>query len=312
MKKVLISAPYMLRADEIKKIIPELDKLKIHYDLAKVEERLEEDELVKIICQYNAIICGDDRFTRKVYEVAKNLEIIVKWGTGIDSLNEDIAKEFGIKLVRTPGAFTDPVSDTSIAMILSFVRNLVPNDAIIKKGGWDKPQGFCLSEKTIGLIGFGDIGQAVARKLQPFAATILANDIKKIDQTIYSKLNVRSVSFDEILTSCDFISVHCDLNPTSHHILNTAAFQKMKRRPYIINTARGPMIEEGSLIDALKSGQVAGAGLDVFEEEPLAIESPLRKMENVILSSHNSNSSPACWGKVHMNSIRMLKAGLKL
>jgi len=302
----------MLRDCEIKKIIPELDKLNIAYDLAEVKERLEEEDLLKVIGKYNAIICGDDRFTRKVYEAAKNLEIIVKWGTGIDSLNEDIAKEFGIKLVRTPGAFTDPVSDTSIAMILSFVRNLVPNDTIIKKGGWDKPQGFCLSEMTIGLIGFGDIGQAMARKLQPFGTTVLANDIKKIDQAIYHKWGAKSASLEEILTSCDFISVHCDLNPTSHHILNAAAFKKMKRRPYIINTARGPMIEESALIDALKSGVVAGAGLDVFEEEPLPLDSPLRRMENVILSSHNSNSSPACWGKVHLNSIKMLREGLNL
>ena len=197
-------------------------------------------------------------------------------------------------------------------MILSFVRNLVPNDTIIKKGGWDKPQGFCLSEMTIGLIGFGDIGQAMARKLQPFAATVLANDIKKIDQAIYNKLGAKSSSLAEVLSSCDFISVHCDLNSTSHHILNAAAFQKMKRRPYIINTARGPMIEEGALIDALKLGVIAGAGLDVFEEEPLSLESPLRRMDNVILSSHNSNSSPACWGKVHLNSIKMLRECLNL
>ncbi len=312
MKKVLISAPYMLRPSEIKKITPELDKLKIEYDLAEVEERLEEADLIKIIGKYNAIICGDDRFTRKVYEAAKNLEIIVKWGTGIDSLNEDIAKEFGIKLVRTPGAFTDPVSDTSVAMILSFARNLVPNDTIIKQGGWDKPQGFCLSEKTIGLIGFGDIGRAMARKLQGFSATVLANDIKEFEPSVYSSLGAKKASFDEILAKADFISVHCDLNPSSFHILNSNAFNRMKKTPFIINTARGPMIEEPALIKALQNKQVAGAGLDVFEEEPLPLNSPLRKMNNVILSSHNSNSSPACWQRVHDNCLRMLKEGLKL
>tara|TARA_R110002072_G_scaffold1989_3_gene16443 strand:+ start:4895 stop:5833 length:939 start_codon:yes stop_codon:yes gene_type:complete len=312
MKKVLVSAPYMLRDSEISKVKPLLNELDIDYTLADVEERLEEEDLLKIIDQYHGVICGDDRFTRKVYEAAKKLEVVVKWGTGIDSLNEEVAKELGIKLFRTPGAFTQPVSDTTVAMILSFVRNLGKNDSIIKNGGWDKPQGYCLSEKTVGLIGFGDIGRTVSKKLASFNCKIKAFDPIVNEKSIYNELGVEKVSLEEIITSCDFISLHCDLNESSHHILDNNAFNSMKQKPYIINTARGPLIEESELIIALQNGSVQGAGLDVFEEEPLSLDNPLRKMDQVILSSHNSNSSPSCWERVHINSINMLKEGLAL
>ena len=277
---------------------------------AAVNERLEEDELLKIIPEYDGIICGDDRFTHSVYEKARNLKVIVKWGTGIDSLNEEEAKKRGIPIYRTPDAFTEPVADTTLALILAFCRNVVKNDNILKNEGWDKPQGYALFEKTVGIIGLGNIGQAVAKRLSAFGADILANDIVEIDSGIINKYNVTMVPKEEILETSDFITLHCELNSTSFHILTQDSFNRIKKKPYIINTARGPLIEESSLINALESGTVSGAGLDVFEDEPLPVNSPLRSMENVLLSSHNSNSSPARWGHVHKNSLDMLVKGL--
>ncbi len=308
MKRVLISAPYMIRE---KKMVEDLFKGKnVRVDWAKVKERLEESELLKIIEKYNGIICGDDRITRKVFEKAVNLEVIVKWGTGIDSIDKEEAEKHGIPIFRTPNAFSEPVADTTVGVILAFARNIFTSDRLMKRGKWDKPMSYCLSEKTVGIIGLGYCGTAVAKRLSVFGSLILANDIVEKDPEIIRKYGIKMVSKNEIYKEADFICLHCDLNKTSFHLLNDEAFKKMKKRPYVINMARGPIIDEAALIKALNSGKIAGAGLDVFEEEPLPKDSPLRKMDNVILSSHNANSSSYYWKRVHENSVRMLLEGL--
>jgi D-3-phosphoglycerate dehydrogenase / 2-oxoglutarate reductase len=308
MNKVLITAPYMIRE---KKKVEDLFKGKnVKLDWAEVKERLEEPEMLRIIEKYNGIICGDDRITKKVIEQAINLEVIVKWGTGIDSIDKEEAERQGIRVFRTPDAFSEPVGDTTLGVILAFARSVFTSDRLMKRGGWDKPQGYCLSEKTIGIIGLGSTGTAVAKRLSIFGSIILANDIVEKDPEIISRYGIKMVSKDEIYEKADFICIHCDLNKTSFHLLNEEAFKKMKKKPYIINMARGPIIDEAALINALESGKIAGAGLDVFEDEPLSKGSPLRKMDNVILSSHNANSSPYYWHKVHENSVRMLLEGL--
>jgi phosphoglycerate dehydrogenase-like enzyme len=306
--KVMISAPYMHY--EKTKILQYLKQYEWEVDWITVKERLEENELLELAPKYHGIICGDDKFSAKVYETAKNLKVVVKWGTGIDSIYADEAKKRNIKVFRTPNAFTIPVAETTVAYILSFCRNVIANDKILKNGGWDKPQGFTLKEKTIGLIGFGMIGQAVAERLQAFGCKILAYDVAPPNESVLKKHNTSAAPLNQILEEADFISIHCDLNSSSQHLLNDAAFQKMKKKPFIINTARGPIIKESAMIQALEKGQISGAGLDVFEEEPLPKTSPLRKMENVILASHNSNSSQYYWDYVHQNSLKMMNEGL--
>jgi D-3-phosphoglycerate dehydrogenase len=195
-------------------------------------------------------------------------------------------------------------------MILYFARGLRQNDDIMKKGGWDKPQGYTLSEKKIGIIGLGNTGTAVAKRLCAFETIIFANDIVEKDPSIIEKYCIKMVSKEEIYEQCDFITLHCDLNESSYHLLNRKVFAKMKNSVYVINTSRGPIVKEDDLICALRDGVIAGAGLDVFEHEPLPVDSLLRKMSNTILSSHNSNSSPVHWQRVHENSIKMLLKGL--
>lgn len=308
--KILISAPYM-HADK-EKILKMLESYSFDIDWVPVEERLEESDLLPIISKYDGILCGDDRITSKVIDVATNLKAIVKWGTGIDSINKEYAESKGVKVFRTPGAFTEPVSDTTLAIMLNEVRGLIRNDRVVKSGRWEKPQGYMLREKIIGIIGFGDIGQAVAKKLIPFGPKVLVNDLKRIDEDLLKSLNAKSVTKDEIYEQCDIITVHCDLNPESKHMLNRESFSKMVRKPYIINTARGPIINEDDLIQVLKRGNISGVGIDVFEHEPLALDSPLRFMGTVMASCHNSNSSPMCWDAVHKNSLKMMEMALRI
>ena len=299
----------MLREKE--KITKMLENFSFDVEWIPVEERLEEKDLLPIIAKYNGILCGDDRITDKVIDTAVNLKAIVKWGTGIDSINKEYAESRGIKVLRTPNAFTEPVSDTVLAIMLNEVRGLVKNDSVVKSGKWEKPQGYMLCEKTIGIIGFGNIGQAVAKKLIPFGPKVLMNDLKSFSNDVWKSLNVSPVSKDEIYKICDIITIHCDLNPTSKYILNADSFSKMAKKPYIINTARGLLIKEKDLVFAIENGLISGAGLDVFEFEPLPLDSPLRFMDTIVASCHNSNNSPSCWDRVHRNSLEMMSEGLK-
>lgn len=308
MKKILISAPYMHREKE--KIVALLKEYDFEVVWIPVEERLEEEDLIPIIGAYEGILCGDDRITEKVIDAATNLKVIVKWGTGIDSINKEYAESKGIQVRRTPNAFTEPVADSTLGLMLNYVRGIVRNDRVVKSGKWDKPQGYMLQEKVVGIIGFGDIGQAVAKRLIPFGSRVLVNDVKVLSDELTKSLKVTSVSKEELYEQCDIITLHCDLNPTSKHVLNADTFACMTRKPYIINTARGPLIKETDLIAALENGVIAGVGMDVFEEEPLPLTSPLRTLDTVTASCHNTNSSPLCWGKIHRNSLDMMAQAL--
>ncbi len=302
--RILITAPYMVRERE--QVAPLLDRPEVKVEWLPVRERLEEAELLRVIEDVDGIICGDDRITREVIDSTERLKVIVKWGTGIDSIDRDYANERGISVRNTPEAFTLPVADSAVGYILSFCRGISENNSILKAGGWDKPQGYSLSEKTVGIIGFGSIGTAVAKRLRPFGAQVLANDIRDISAEQARTQGVQMHPLETLLAKSDFVALHCDLNETSHHILNAERLALCRPNTVVINTARGPLIDEPALVRALEESRIAGAGLDVFEDEPLPVESPLRRMPQVLLAAHNSNSSPQCWQRVHRNSVAML------
>lgn len=306
MANVLVSAPYMRRDwEELKGWFADAGLTTV---LPPVDERLEEEALMEIIGEVDGVICGDDRFTPRVIEAAKNLKVIVKWGTGIDSIDKAYAATKGIPVRNTPGAFTEPVSDSAVAYMLNFCRKINISDRILKAGGWEKPLGFTLGELTVGIIGVGAIGSRVAQKLAPFGCRVLGNDIRPLDKAALPPLT--PVDLATLLSQSDIISLHCDLNPTSFRIINDRALRLTKPGAYLINTARGPLVEEAALIDALRCGRLSGAGLDVFEHEPLPVDSPLRSMPDVALAAHASNASRFYWRKVHENSFRMLLEGL--
>jgi D-3-phosphoglycerate dehydrogenase len=231
------------------------------------------------------------------------LKAIAKWGTGIDSIHKETCAELGIKLSRTANAFTTPVSDSVMAYMLEFARRQPWMDRAVKSGEWKKLPGRSLSECTLGVIGVGNIGKEVLRKAHAFHMTLLGNDILPIPEEFTSANEVRMVELDELMRQADFISVNCDLNPTSFHIINHDSLALIKPGAVLINTARGPLVEESALVQALQEGRLGGAGMDVFEQEPLPQDSPLLKMDNVLLAPHNSNSSPTAWEKVHWNTI---------
>lgn len=308
-KTILVSAPYMLPS--LQRFRPVFSKYDIELIVPPVNERLEAEAILQHAGQFDGTICGDDRYTAEVLAAcAPRLQVISKWGTGIDSIDQDAAKKLGIQVRNTTGAFTDPVADSVMAYILAFARQTPWLDRKLKAGYWDKLPGRSLAECTLGVIGVGRIGQAVLRRAQPFGMRLLGNDIVEPPKDFISEVNVAMLGLDELLAESDFVSLNCDLNPTSKHLIDAGALAKMKPTAVLINTARGPLVNEAALIDALQTGKLAGAGLDVFEYEPLPPDSPLLRMDNVLLAPHNSNSSPEAWERVHWSTIRNLLEGL--
>ena len=307
MKKIFISAPYLHRdRDWVEENI--LASLDGDYEFywVPVEERLGARELMQFIQEADGVICGDDAFNEQVIDAAKRLKVIVKWGTGVDSIDLRAAELGGIRVMRTPGAFTTPVAETTLAFILNHYRGIARNNKIFSEGGWDKPNGDTISQKTVGIVGFGDIGRRVASLLSAFGATILVTDIREISQEDLLHGTYKKCDFPEILDRSDIISLHCDLNETSQSLINETAFSLMQRQPFLINTARGGLIDYGALLDALSDGRISGCGLDVFDEEPVPVNSPLRGHPAVTASCHNSNSSPRHWRQIHLKSFAML------
>lgn len=309
MPTVLLSAPYMLSDKE--RFVSLLEHLGFKVIAADVEERLEEKQLLEYAGTFDGAICGDDRFTERVITAcAPRLKVISKWGTGIDSIDQETCRRLGIMIGNTPNAFTLPVADSVMGYILAFARRQPWMDQAMKKGEWEKIPGRALSECSLGVIGVGKVGQAVLRRAGAFGMKLLGNDIREVEPDFLAEHRVEMLPFKEILEKSDFISLNCDLNPSSRKLIGKSGFQLMKREAVIVNTARGPIIDQEALVEALQEGIIAGAALDVFEDEPLPDNSPLLGLDNVLLAPHNSNSSPAAWERVHRNTVRNLLTGL--
>jgi D-3-phosphoglycerate dehydrogenase len=310
MPTVLLSAPYLVDSLE------RFRQVFAHYQVdlilpPKVQERMEEADLLKYAGQFDGIICGDDKFTAAVMErCVPRLKVIAKWGTGIDSIDQKAAARLGVKVCNTPNAFTLPVADTVMAYMLAFARRQPWMDRAMKAGIWKKINGRSLSECTLGVVGIGNIGKAIFRRARGFGMKLLGNDIIPIPRDFILENGVHMVSLKELLSQADFVSLNTDLNPTSYRLINAETLSWMKPSAVLINTSRGPVVDEKALIAALSSGQIAGAAMDVFEDEPLPDDSPLKKMDNVMLAPHNANSSPAAYEHVHWNTIRNMLEGL--
>lgn len=309
MPTILLTAPYMLPS--VDRFKPVFEKYNLSLIVPDVRERMEEADLLKYAGQFDGAICGDDRYTARVLEAcAPRLKVISKWGTGIDSIDAEACSRLNIRLCRTTNAFTTPVADSVLSYILAFSRRQPWMDTAMKRGEWRKIPGKSLGESVLGVIGVGNIGKAVTRRARAFGMKVYGNDIVDVDHVFITETGIEMTSLHFLLSNSDFVSINCDLNPSSHYLMNADTFALMKPEAVLINTARGPIVEEKALVEALQAQRLAGAALDVFEVEPLPLESPLLKMDNVMLAPHNSNSSPAAWERVHWNTIRNLVEGL--
>jgi len=302
--RTLITAPYFLPVVEDYR--SQLESAGLELVLADVRERLSEAELLPLVPAIDAAICGDDQFTERVLEAAPRLKVISKWGTGIDSIDVGEARRRGIVVCNTPNAFSEPVADTVMGYVLLAGRQLVRMNADMHHGVWRKPQLRALGEQTLGIVGVGNCGRAVARRAAAFGMHLLGADIVDIDPLVKEATGLEQVSLHTLLREADIVSFNCTLNPSSFHLLNAETLALMKPTAFVINTSRGPVIDERALEFALSEGRLAGAALDVFEEEPLPASSLLRALPNCWLSPHNANSSVAAAERVHERTLQSL------
>ncbi|MDZ4160105.1 MAG: phosphoglycerate dehydrogenase [Anaerolineaceae bacterium] len=309
MTTVILSAPYMVPSAAHYKSV--LEHYGLEVIIPEVKERLSEKELMEFAGSFDGALCGDDRYSELVLQrCAPRLRVISKFGTGIDSIDREAASRLGIRVFNTPNAFTLPVSDSVMGYILAFARQQPWLDRMLKQGKWEKVMARSLSECTLGVVGVGNIGKAVLQRARGFGMKLLGNDITHIAPDFVLENGVEMTGLKDLLQRADFVSLNCDLNPTSRRLIDAEKLSWMKPNAVLINTARGPIVDESALIDALQRGTIAGAGLDVFENEPLALDSPLRKMDQIMLAPHNANASPAAWKRVTLNTIRNLLDGL--
>jgi D-3-phosphoglycerate dehydrogenase / 2-oxoglutarate reductase len=311
MLTILLSAPYMLLS--LDRFRPVLERYGLELITPNVSERLEENELLGYAGKFDGAICGDDRYSARVLTACTpRLKVISKWGTGIDSIDSAACARLGVSLYNSPNVFTLPVADSVMGYLLAFARRQPWMDVAMKAGVWKKLPGRALHECTLGVIGVGKIGKTVVRRAHAFGMKLLGNDITEVDHVFIAETGIQMTDLDTLLKNSDFLSLNCDLNPTSYHLINARTLGLMRQSSILINTARGPIVDEPALVAALRSGTIFGAALDVFEVEPLPVESPLRQIENVMLAPHNANSSPTAWERVHWNTIKNLIEGFSL
>ena len=294
MHKVLITTfPREWDARDVLSLLEMQDcEVSLHYPAGP----LSEDLLIRLLDGVDGIIPGGHPFTRRVLSTTTNLKIIARTGVGFDTIDLDAASEHGIIVTTTPEANTDSVAELALGLMLSIARNIPQGDRSVRAGGWSPQIGVELQRKTLGIIGLGKIGKRLVKRASGFDMKILAYDLHP-DETFATEHGVDFLSLDRLLSRADFISIHSPLSPETTGLIGEQELKLMKPTSYLINTARGPIVDESSLIKALQSGWIAGAGLDVFTEEP-PMNSPLLSIDNVVLGPHAASFTQEAWHRM--------------
>lgn len=264
--------------------------------------KLIKEEILDICRDAIGIIAGTETLDRDIIKGLKNLRVISRCGIGLDNVDLDAAKKEGIKVFNTPGGPTAAVAELTIAMMLSLLRKVNIMDSALKKGRWDKLMGSLIDKKNIGIIGFGKIGNKVAKLLKPFGCQIKYSDSFLKDNTIgFERLPLK-----RLLRWSDVISIHVS---TNKKIIGPEEIQLMKKGAWLLNLSRGSVVNETALYNALKTGHLSGAALDVFKDEPYS--GPLKELDNVILTPHIGSYAIESRIEMELESVRNLFKGLK-
>jgi D-3-phosphoglycerate dehydrogenase len=248
------------------------------------------DDILAVAKDADAILVTYAKLTRDILTQLTKCKAIGRFGLGVDNIDLAAAKEKGIAVNYVPDYCIREVSDHAMALLLSLIRKVPLSNKLVQSGRWEMPAVVPIRRiegTVLGLVGFGNIPRLMVPKAQAFGIKVIAFD-PYAKPELFKNANVESVDFDTLLKRSDYISVHAPLTPATRGLMNADAFAKMKKGAYIVNTARGPLIDEPALIAALDAGQVGGAGLDVVTSEPLAKDSPLLGRDNVIISPHTA------------------------
>jgi len=292
--------------------LPSLTDRGIAVEIPPVTQHVSREDLERLLPQSDGIIAGDERLDRALLErAASRLRVISRWGVGIDNVDLEAARELGIEVRNTPAVFADEVADVAIGYMIMLARRLHDIDAGVRAGEWPKPQGVSLAGRTLGVVGLGSIGRGVAQRGLAMGMTVVGIDPMPAAEAAAAELGVRLLGLDEVFAEADVVSLNLPMSPENRHLANEARLGSMKPGSFLVNTARGPLVDEDALVKALQSGRLAGAALDVFETEPLPAGSALRTMPNVILGSHNASNTLEAVRRVNRLAIDNLLAVLE-
>lgn len=277
-----------LQRDRLNALTPDGFTLRDAFELDRVEDA---DVLAPALSGVWGAIAGGEAYSRAVLERADDLRVIVRCGVGYDAVDVDAASELGVAVVTTPGANDEAVADFTLAVMLACLRQVVQLDQSVRSGGWRLAlPGRDLANATVGIVGLGLIGRAVARRLAGFGCRILVVDPAP-DRQFCEHAGVEIVTLDELLPQVDVLTVHAPLLPSTRGLIGERELARLPRKAIVVNAARGGVVAEEALIEALSVGQIAGAALDVFEHEPLGSAHPLTHMDNVVLTPHAAGLS---------------------
>lgn len=302
--RVLITCPPMLGLiDEFRHLFAEKG---VEIYCPPVKQTLSVEELKSLLPHFDGWIIGDDPANLEVFQAGRKgkLKAAVKWGVGVDNVDFNAAESLGIPITNTPRMFGAEVSDIAVGYVIALARETFWIDRQVREGKWVKPSGISLGGKTVALLGFGDIGKNTAKRL-------LAADMRIIAYDPYSQREegLEAVEYSlwaDRLDEADFIVLTCALTRENYHLLNAETLSQSKKGVRIVNVARGPLIDETALVNALKSGQVHSVALDVFESEPLPRDSPLRGFEQCIFGSHNGSNTVDAVHRASKKAIQLL------
>ncbi|MHA7179093.1 2-hydroxyacid dehydrogenase [Arthrobacter sp. MDB2-24] len=276
--------------------IPEaaIEKLRAEHDVDawQGQESIGREELLRRVAGADAVVSLlTERIDSELLDAAgPQLRVVANVAVGYDNIDVPACTERGIVATNTPGVLTDATADIAFGLILLATRRLGEGERLIRSGqpwkwGMFFLLGSSLQGKTLGIVGMGGIGQATARRAKAFGMDVVYQSRSELDSRIAAELGARRVDLDELLTVSDIVSLHCPYGPATHHLIGAGQLADMKDSAYLINTARGPIVDEAALASALREGRIAGAGLDVFENEP-RVHRGLLELENVVLVPH--------------------------
>jgi D-3-phosphoglycerate dehydrogenase len=284
MKKVLIADPLSEEG---------LDILRSGNDVeVVVKDNISADELVDEIKEYSAIVVRSrTKVTREVIAAAEQLEVIARGGVGLDNIDQEAAQDVGIKVVNTPEASSASVAEHALALCFALARNIPKAHVTTAAGRWEKKalKGVELGGKTLGVIGLGRIGRELAKRAMAIGMKVIGTD-PLVDPEVVKAVGVELVDLQQLLRESDFVSLHMPLNTETKGLIGASELETMKPTSYLVNCARGGVVDESSLYDALKNNKIAGAALDVYENEPPE-GSPLLGLENIALTPHIAAST---------------------
>ncbi|NLG50382.1 MAG: C-terminal binding protein [Chloroflexi bacterium] len=275
-------------------------------------------QLIEAVRDADAALCSSEPFTREVFANAPRLKVVVRYGIGVDTIDLEAATEHGVVIANFPDFCIDEVANHALVLLLDCAKKITRLDRTLREKGWAAarnaltPMG-TIHHQVVGLVGFGNIGQALAQRALALKMQVIAYD-PYVAADVFEKMGVEQVSLQEVAQRSDFVSVHVPLTAETRGLIDATFLQAMRPSAYLINTSRGPVVNEGELIAALRDGTIAGAALDVYQTEPIPLDHPLCQFDNVVLTPHSASYADATFAsmrrRVAQSALAVVRGGL--